>query len=99
MREYKEIILTAHRTHSALRRILIFAQNSTARDTEGVVKRLAESIEVQIDSVIFTTHHEQQGDSSLLLAFDNPSLYWYIQMNAQLRKLLPCSGIVRFGKV
>lgn len=61
--------LTIGSIDSSLSRILIFGQISTSRDIEKVVQRLAESINVQIDRIIFTTHHEHKGAPNPLLLF------------------------------
>ncbi|KAH8754628.1 folylpolyglutamate synthase [Diaporthe sp. PMI_573] len=45
-------------------RIVLFAQQSTARDGEGVVRRLAESLYGPIDHVIFTTYHTDKSKYS-----------------------------------
>lgn len=45
-------------------RIVLFAQQSTARDGEGVVRRLAESLQGPTDHVIFTTYYKDKSTSS-----------------------------------
>lgn len=45
-------------------RIVIFAQQSTARDGDGVVRRLAESLQGPIDHVIFSTYYKEKCTSS-----------------------------------